>query len=236
LEESGIQLPHPSHEEQQSSTSVYIAIDGQCVGFLALQDTIRPEAPAVVELLKKRGIEVTMLTGDLETEAQRVSRSLGISVLSSRQLPHEKKALVQSLQAKGNVVAMLGDGVNDMPAQAVADVGIQLSLSPMGSHSADAAGMTIRSPNLGRLPEMLEIAGKTMRQGRRNIIWAVLYNMFAVSLAMGIAEPWGVKVDASMAATMMAFSSATVMSFSLLLGRDLRDVDFDKMRHISAFK
>lgn len=226
LREDGIEVTDPLGGLERFTTTVYIAIDRQYTAFLALEDTIRPEAASVIEHLRTRGMEVTMLTGDVEEEARRVSKTLDIDAISSRQLPHEKKACIESLRAKGHTVAMLGDGLNDLPAQAVADVGIQLSLS--GSFMGDAAGMIIMSPNLGRLPEMLEIARMTMQQSRRNIKWAALYNICAISLAMGVGEPWGIKVDASIAATLMAFSSASVLGSSLLSSRELRKIKFSE--------
>lgn len=239
LQDHAINVTSPLCYLERSTTVVYIAVDGQYTGFLALQDTIRLEAPAVIQHLKAKGMAITMLTGDVEKEARRVSKTLGINVISSQQLPHQKKAIVQSLQAQGHTIAMLGDGLNDLPAQAVADIGIQFL--PSGACIGDVAGMIITSPNLARLPEMLEIARQTMRQGRWNIKWAVLYNVCTVSLAMGVGEPWGIKVDASVAATLMAFSSATVLGLSLLLCRDLRKVDFsftgeqqDELRTVKA--
>ncbi|KIX96807.1 uncharacterized protein Z520_07527 [Fonsecaea multimorphosa CBS 102226] len=234
----------------QGTTEVHFAIDGKYTGSFTLQDTIRRGASSVIESLKSLGLRMTMLTGDSETEAHRVSSQLQIPVLAAKSLPHEKKALVISLQSQHsapsvspesilrrlspvkrgdrNVVAMLGDGLNDAPAQAAADVGILFSLSPLsGSASSRALGSCaadaiIMTPDLAALPKLIKIATKTMAQARWNMYWAVLYNAFAIALAMGASELMGFKtVDASTAGTMMAFSSITVLGMSLDLRRRL---------------
>ncbi|KIW97350.1 uncharacterized protein Z519_02742 [Cladophialophora bantiana CBS 173.52] len=256
----------------RGTTAVHFALDGKYAGTFMLQDTIRSNAPGVIDSLKSLGLRLTMLTGDSEAEAHRVSSQLQIPVLAAKSLPHEKRDLVVSLQSqhlspsgshgktaqlmsdmrqgfgilevlssiprrlfsgnKGdrNIVAMLGDGLNDAPAQAAADVGILFSLSPLSAcHSAStsslalgicAAEVIVTTPDLAALPKLITIATKTMAQARWNMHWAVLYNAFAIALAMGAGELMGFKsVDASTAGTMMAFSSITVLGTSLHLRR-----------------
>ena len=222
----------------QIYTTVHIAMSGSHMSTLSLNDTIRPEAPSVISALKSSKLNLTLLTGDNYTEANRVSSELGIAVLASRTLPQEKKSLIQKLQSQdpSNVVAMLGDGINDTPALAAADVGIFLSpglLSHPTRHSGPtglqrtSADIILTSPSLTVLPELFLIAQKTVRQAQLNTRWAILYNIVAVALAMGAGERWGVKVDAAMAGTMMALSSAVVMVGCAVLKWELGKIRFE---------
>jgi P-type E1-E2 ATPase len=180
-----------------------------------------------------------MLTGDIESEARRVSKILGIQTSASHSLPQDKRAFVEALRTKSpnNCVAMMGDGLNDSPALAGADVGVCISRgfhrapnSISETTNARISEVIFTSPNLSRLPELLEIAQKTMRQSTWNMRWAVVYNIIAVALAMGAAERYGVVVDVSRAGTMMAFSSVSVLAWSMWLRRDLARVSFDAVR------
>ncbi|OAG43022.1 hypothetical protein AYO21_02641 [Fonsecaea monophora] len=271
LSESGISITPAATDQSgaaRGTTEVYFAIDGKYAGSFTLQDTIRQGAPQVIESLKALGLKLTMLTGDSETEAHRVSSQLQIPVLAAKSLPHEKRELVVSVQSqraceskgqskrgvsngigvldvldsvlrlssakKGDrsVVAMLGDGLNDAPAQAAADVGILFSLSPLSGRRPDSASLAlgtcaadviIMTPDLGALPKLMTIATQTMAQARWNMYWAVFYNVFAIALAMGGSELLGFgTVDASTAGTMMALSSVTVLGMSLDLRRRLQ--------------
>lgn len=251
---SSILPPSPATTHGGTTTAVHFALDDRYAGTFTLQDTIRANAPAVIQSLKAMGLALTMLTGDSEAEAHRVSSELGIPVLAAKSLPHEKKELVESLKKRRatepvsvpvpvTVVAMLGDGLNDAPAQAVADVGIQFSLSPLSrgattsrqSSSSStttalaplAADAILLTPDLSALPSLLAIARKTTAHARWTTAWAVLYNAVAIALAMGLGDIGGrvnINIDASTAGTMMAVSSISVLAMGLLLRRRLRDV------------
>ncbi|KAJ9603433.1 hypothetical protein H2200_012211 [Cladophialophora chaetospira] len=222
----------------QARAQVHFALDGKYAGTFVLQDTIRQNAPAVIQSLRSLGLNLTMLTGDTVVEAHRVSSQLQIPVLAARSLPQEKRDLVVSLRESSvegrtnNVVAMLGDGLNDAPAQAAADVGILFSLSPLSSRSSNstsslalgtsAADVIVMTADLTAVPKLISIARKTMLQARVNTYWAILYNTVAIALAMGVGEPFGLKSpDASSAGMMMAFSSITVLGMSLQLRQRL---------------
>lgn len=224
LLESNILIPPFSHKSPppifESSTAVYFAINSIFAGKLQLQDIIRPNAPAVISKLQSLGLNLSMLTGDTEAEAQRVSSELSIPVLASKSLPSDKHAHILALQSTGAVVAMLGDGINDAPAQAAADVGILLSLSR--SAIAGAADVIVMSPDLACVPKIIEIARITKSHAKRNVICAAVYNIVAVGLAMGAAERWGLSIDASIAGTLMAFSSLGLLASSLWLRRRLQ--------------
>ncbi|KIX09905.1 uncharacterized protein Z518_00986 [Rhinocladiella mackenziei CBS 650.93] len=201
LTEYDINIP-PS--AQDTTTIVHFSLDHKYAGTFTLQDKIRSSAPSVIESLKSLGLSLTMLTGDSEIEAHRVSSELAIPVLAAKSLPHEKRTLVESLQTQSdsrtkNIVAMLGDGLNDAPAQAAADVGILFSLSPLSrprsptttrtvALGTSAADVILMTPDLASLPKLIQIARKTVQQAQWNIWWAVVYNAVAVSLAMGAGE------------------------------------------------
>ncbi|GME23956.1 hypothetical protein A1O9_01508 [Neofusicoccum parvum] len=184
-----------------SGVCVYIGLNGQFVGRLVLQDTPRPEANEVIQDLKASGLTLTMLTGDSAHEAHRISKLLSIPVLASGALPGDKRAFVAELQAQGHVVAMVGDGINDAPALAAADVGIQLSLPRGGGGGAadgspGAGSVLLTRQDLRYLPRMFRMARLTVRQARRNVVWTLVYNVFSLLFAVGAFERWGWKADA----------------------------------------
>lgn len=202
-----------------SGTTVYFAINNIFAGKFELQDTIRTNASSVIYHLQSMNLRLSMLTGDTAAEASRVSSQLRIPVLASKSLPYDKHSHIVTLQSSGAKVAMLGDGINDAPAQAAADVGILLSLSR--SAITGAADVIIMGPDLACVPKIIEIARLTKSHATSNVVCAVVYNLVAVGLAMGVAEPWGIRIDASMAGTMMAFSSLGLLASSLWLRRRL---------------
>ncbi|KAK5063081.1 hypothetical protein LTR84_005157 [Exophiala bonariae] len=203
-----------------SGTAVYFAINNMYAGRLDLQDMIRSNASSVISDLQSLNLQLSMLTGDTAAEAARVSSHLQIPVLASKSLPSDKHHHIVTLQSSGAKVAMLGDGINDAPAQAAADVGILLSLSR--SAVTGAADVIVMSPDLACVPKMVENARLTKSHATRNVVCAAAYNIVAVGLAMGVAEPWGLTIDPSMAGTMMAFSSLGLLASSLWLRRRLQ--------------
>ena len=199
---------------------VHFAVDHRYTGRIHLQDTIREEAISVVAYLgRKLHLNLSLLTGDTENEARRVSKTLGITTVASHSMPIEKKSFIQRIkyQDPRYCVAMVGDGLNDSPALAAADVGIGLSVngpsraSISESTNAQIPDIIFTSPNVRRLLEVLQIAQKTLAQANWNMYWAISYNSVAVALAMGVAEPIRLKVDAAHAGTMMAMSSISVL-------------------------
>lgn len=218
---------------------VHFAVDRLYIGRIHLHDTIREEAISVVAYLgRELHLDLSLLTGDTENEARRVSKTLGITTVASHSLPIEKKSFVERIKNQNprHCVAMVGDGLNDSPALAVADIGIGLSMNGSNrasiseSTNAQIADIIFTSPNLRRLPEALQIAQKTLTQANWNMYWAIGYNSTAVALAMGVAEPIGLKVDAAHAGTMMAMSSISVLVWSLWLRYDLSKVSFQDLK------
>lgn len=203
-----------------SGTIAYFAINHTLAGILELQDMIRSNASSVISELQSLDLQLSMLTGDTAGEASRVSSQLHIPVLASTSLPSDKHKHIVALQSSGAKVAMLGDGINDAPAQAAADVGILLSLSR--SAVTGAADIIVMSPDLACVPKIIRIARLTKSHASRNVTCAALYNLVAVGLAMGVAEPYGITIDPSIAGTMMAFSSLGLLASSLWLRRRLQ--------------
>ncbi len=207
--------------EEGGATTIWIVRSKSVVGLLAVTDRLRPEAPEVVRELHRLGIQVHMLTGDAERTAQSVARACGIEEWRSGMLPTDKARLVDSLQAQGHHVAMLGDGFNDSAALARARLGIAMG---RGSDVArDAAPVTLMGSDLRRLPELLHLSTLTVRTIRQNLFWAFVYNLVCLPVAAGALIPLnGFELNPMWAAAAMAMSSVCVVSNSLLLKRRLK--------------
>lgn len=230
LSSHSITIPSQADQNPEAST-VHFAISNTYAGTLFIRDALRPEAPSVVTTLLNSGLHVTMLTGDTSSEASRISRTLGIRVLGSRALPEDKVSHIKTLQQLGHRVAMIGDGINDAPAQAAADVGISISLSQ--GVLAGAASVLVISNDLQAVPTLFDISKQVVRQAKLNVAWALVYNVFALSLAMGMWERWGWSVKPSGAGMMMAGSSASVLGMSLWLRWRLQTDATTKKKSIS---
>ncbi|KAH7085826.1 E1-E2 ATPase-domain-containing protein [Paraphoma chrysanthemicola] len=219
LEQAGITIAHSASKLFDRSV-VHFAFDQQYGGYLHIQDTVRPEASNVLKGILGDGLQVSMLTGDAAPEAARISSLLNIPVLASRASPSDKKQYIESLREQGHRVMMVGDGNNDVMAQAVADVGVSISLTQ--GCLAGTGSVVILSGDLNRLAELMSISKKVMWQARLNTRWALVYNVVALTLAVGLLEPWGIVITVSMAGSMMALSSVSVLSMSLYLRHQLR--------------
>lgn len=218
FQDSRISIPLTKTLTRGNEIGIHFAVNNQHVASLNLQDTIRKETPMLIENLQREfGLTVSMLTGDTSQEAKRVSGILGIPVLSAKALPHDKGAYIQELQFRGQKVAMVGDGLNDMPALSLADVGVLLSPGLTRSNSAQVqvADIILTTPSLSKLLDLMVIARMTVEQIQWNVRWAITYNVISVALAMGLLESWGVKIDATRAGTLMALSSVSVVGWSL---------------------
>lgn len=200
---------------------VYVAVDARCVGFLALHDTVRAEAASLVGTLRRRGVDVWMLSGDAPVVAQGVAKLVGIAEHNVRGglLPSDKEAEIRALQAKGHVVAMVGDGVNDAPALAQSDIGMAIGA---GEDIAKAASdITLLGDNLESVVRALQLSDRAVRIIRQNLVWAFAYNALLIPVAMGILVPaFGVALTPLMAALAMSLSSVSVVLNSLRLRYD----------------
>jgi Cu2+-exporting ATPase len=199
-------------------TAVFVAVDGRAAGVIAMADAPRDTAAAAVSALHESGIRVVMLTGDNEATARRIADQLGIDEVIAEVLPSEKAAKVSALQQAGRRVAMVGDGVNDAPALAQADVGIAIGAgTDVAIETADIVLM--RSDPLD-VPVALRIGRGTLRKMRQNLGWAIGYNAIALPIAAGVFEPaFGLVLRPEIAALTMSGSSLIVAVNALLLKR-----------------
>ena len=202
----------------EGRTAVLVAVDGRAVGVLGLADAPRDTAAAAVRELHAMNIEVAMLTGDNEATARRIADQLGIDTVIAEVLPADKSAKIADLQSKGRRVAMVGDGVNDAPALATADLGIAIGAgTDVAIETADVVLM--RSDPLD-VPIALRIGKGTLRKMRQNLGWAIGYNAIALPIAAGVFEPaFGLVLRPEIAALSMSGSSLLVAVNALLLKR-----------------
>ena len=202
----------------QGRTPLYAAIDGQLAGVLAVADTVRPEAADTVAALRRGGLRVVMLTGDRPETAQAVARAVGIDEVRARVRPDDKAAVVRELQARGARVVMAGDGINDAPALAEADLGIAMGA---GADIAMAAGdVTLVRSDLRGVLTAVRLSRRTVRTIKENLALAFGYNILVIPLAAGAFFPvLGVQLDPMLAALAMALESLSVVGNSLRLRR-----------------
>lgn len=199
-------------------TPVFLAIDGHAVAVWGIADALRENVGEVVRRLRTSGLTLVMLTGDRLRNARRVARDAGIDDVVAEVLPQGKVDAVKARQGAGHVVAMVGDGINDAPALAQADVGIAMgSGSDLAVHSGD---VTLMRPDLGRVAIAIRLAQATLRVIKQNLFWAFAYNVIGIPVAAGILYPrWGIMLSPVLASAAMALSSVSVVGNSLRLRR-----------------
>lgn len=214
----GPSLLHGEHEMEQGRTVVFVAVDGLVAGTLALSDRIRGDARELIEHLHHRMKRVGMLSGDSRKTAAGVAKSLGLEHFEAEIKPDQKKTIVESYRRAGYVVAMVGDGVNDAPALAAADVGIAVG---NGTDVAIEAGdVVLVRPELGRVARLFSLAHQTLKTIRQNLFWAFFYNLIAIPVAAGALYPLtGLTLSPMLAALAMSLSSVFVVTNSLRLNR-----------------
>ncbi|WP_428029064.1 heavy metal translocating P-type ATPase [Ancylobacter sp.] len=201
---------------REGASAVLLAVNGKAVAAIAIADPVKATTPQALADLAREGIRVVMLTGDNRVTAQAVARRLGIAEVEAEVAPEDKAAVVQKLQREGRVVAMAGDGVNDAPALAVADVGIAMG---SGTDVAiESAGLTLLGGDLGGIIKARHLSQATMRNIRQNLFFAFLYNGAGVPIAAGVLYPvFGLLLSPMVAALAMALSSVSVISNALRL-------------------
>jgi len=202
----------------EGKTVIYVAFAGQVLGVIAVADVPKPEAKSVVAALKRLGVSVAMLTGDHRLTAEAIARQAGLDRVLAQVLPEDKARAIKVLQAEGRRVAMVGDGINDAPALAQADVGIAMG---SGTDVAiDAADVTLMRGDLNGVVTAIELSRSTIRVIRENLVWAFGYNTILIPVAAGVLYPvWGVLLSPILAGSAMAFSSVSVVTNSLRLKR-----------------
>lgn len=222
LEENGIEVSAAAARAYElradGATAIFAAVDGRVAGILAIADPIKATTAEALAALRREGVSVVMLTGDNRTTAAAVARKLGIDAVEAEVLPDRKSAVILRLQREGHVVAMAGDGVNDAPALAAADVGIAMG---SGTDVAiESAGITLLKGDLNGIVRARRLSEATMANIRQNLFFAFMYNAAGVPIAAGLLYPvFGILLSPVIAAAAMALSSVSVVVNALRLNR-----------------
>ncbi|MBF9140262.1 heavy metal translocating P-type ATPase [Hymenobacter properus] len=203
---------------KQAKTVLYVAVAGRAMALIGVADTVRPTSAAAISKLQALGLEVVMMTGDNAATATQVAAEVGITRFFAEVLPADKAAQVRALQAEGRTVAMVGDGINDAPALAQADIGLAMAAGT--DVALEAAGITLMRSDLQSVVTAIELSRQTIRVIRQNLFFAFIYNTLGIPIAAGVLYPvFGVLLSPMLAAGAMALSSVSVLTNSLRLRR-----------------
>lgn len=217
MKENNIQILKEDDETElvtEGNSILYIAQDQKIIALIGVKDTIKEESKEIIEKLKKRKIEVIMLTGDNEKTAKAIAKQLGIEKVIANVLPKQKAEEIKKLKQNG-LVMMCGDGINDSVSLVTADIGV--SISSGTDIAMDSAEVVLMNDNLEKIEELIEISRKTIRNIKQNLFWAFFYNICMVPIACGILEPLGITMNPMIAAFAMTISSLTVVLNELRL-------------------
>ena len=207
-----------ARQRAEGATVIFIAVEGTLAGLLAVADPVKPTTPAALSALTLEGIRIVMLTGDNRATAEAVARRLGIAEVEAEVLPEAKSRIVERLRREGRIVAMAGDGVNDAPALAAADVGIAMGTGT--DVAMESAGITLLKGDLLGIVRARKLSAATMRNIRQNLFFAFIYNSAGVPVAAGLLYPFlGILLSPIVAAAAMAASSVSVIGNALRLRR-----------------
>jgi Cu+-exporting ATPase len=218
LRELGVDAGDAGVDERRArgETVMYVVVDGQFAGVLAVADRIRASAAEALRRLREEGLQLVLLTGDHRTTAEAVARTLGIDRVLAEVSPADKADYVRQLQREGRRVAMAGDGVNDGPALAQADVGVAMGTGT--DVALESAGLTLLQGDLGALVRARVLSRATLRNIRQNLVFAFAYNMAGVPLAAGLLYPFtGLLMNPMIASVAMSLSSVSVVTNALRL-------------------
>ncbi|HSH21459.1 MAG TPA: heavy metal translocating P-type ATPase [Candidatus Caenarcaniphilales bacterium] len=211
-------LPAFDSAAERGQTPVFVASGNRAIGLISISDPVRPEAAQAVERLKGARIDVWLVTGDERRVAEAVARQVGIGNVMAGVLPADKADRVRALQSEGRVVAMVGDGINDAPALAQADLGVAIGTGT--DVAMEASDVTLLGGDPRLVVSAIELSRRTMRLIRQNLFWAFAYNVVLIPVAMGLLFPFfGLLLDPVLAAAAMALSSVSVIANSLRLRR-----------------
>jgi Cu+-exporting ATPase len=208
--------PQAEQLRHDGATAIFVAVDGKVAGIIAIADPIKPSTPEALKVLGAERIHVVMLTGDNRTTAEAIARKLGIATIEAEVLPDQKSAVVEKLRREGRVVAMAGDGVNDAPALAAADVGIAMGTGT--DVAIESAGITLLRGDLTGIVRARRLSQAVMRNIRQNLFFAFIYNAAGVPIAAGVLYPvFGILLSPIVGAAAMAASSVSVVGNALRL-------------------
>jgi Cu+-exporting ATPase len=214
----GATLEKADFLRQQGQTVLYLAMDGKLAGVLAVSDVIKASTKEAIEMLHKEGIRLVMLTGDNKTTAKAVGKTLGIDEIEAEILPEDKNRIIKQLQTEGRIVAMAGDGINDAPALAQANVGIAMGTGT--DIAIESAGITLVKGDLRGIARARKLSHATMRNIKQNLWFAFIYNTLGVPIAAGVLYPvFGLLLSPIIASAAMTLSSVSVIMNSLRLNR-----------------
>ncbi|MFM6980430.1 MAG: HAD-IC family P-type ATPase, partial [Micrococcales bacterium] len=199
------------------NTAVFIVRDEQLLGFIAIVDTLRETSKQAVAALQEQGIKVAMLSGDAQGVAQSVAKELGIDEVYAEVLPHQKNEIVARIQAEKKTVVMVGDGVNDAPALALADVGIAIGAGT--DVAIESAGVVLVSSDPVAVGEAIKLSKRSYSKMVQNLWWAAGYNILAIPLAAGAGESFGLVLTPAVGAVLMSLSTIIVAANAQLLWR-----------------
>ena len=205
-------------ELRDGASGLYVAVDGRVVGLIVVSDSVRPSAREAVQKLEEMGLDVVLLTGDRASTAEAVAQETGIDRVVAEVLPQDKVAEIRRLQAMNRVVAMVGDGINDAPALAQADVGI--SMAKGTDIAIEASDIALMRSDLRGVPTAISLSRQTMKTMKQNLFWAFVYNVIGIPIAAGVLYPvTGLMLSPIIASAAMALSSVSVVTNSLRLRR-----------------
>jgi Cu+-exporting ATPase len=203
---------------KDGETVMFVAIDGKAAGIISVADPIKPSTKEAISLLHDAGLKVVMLTGDNEKTAQAVANKLGIDEVHADVSPEDKNRIVKEMQDSGKLVAMAGDGINDAPALAQANVGIAMGTGT--DVAMESAGITLLKGDLMGIAKAYKLSRATMRNIRQNLFFAFIYNALGVPIAAGVLYPiFGLLLSPMIAAAAMSLSSFSVIANALRLRR-----------------
>lgn len=220
LSARGIALLEVEHRGTASkmgdgTTEIWVAVDGRVRGTIQLADTVEPASIAAVQAIRRLVPRIAIVTGDTRATAESVARTIGIQEVFADLRPEQKLDVIRGWQGEGLTVAMVGDGINDAPALAAADVGIAIGTG--ADVAIETADLVLVRSDLAAVPRAIRLAQQTLRTIRQNLVWAFLYNLLLIPLAAGVFSRFGVQLEPHWAAAAMAISSVSVVTNSLLL-------------------
>ncbi len=208
--------PRADELRRAGATAMFVAVDGHAAGIIAVADPIKATTPAALDSLRRDGIRIVMLSGDNRITAQAVAATLGITEVEAEMLPEQKNAIVRRLRQEGRIVAMAGDGVNDAPALAEADIGIAMGTGT--DVAIESSGVTLVKGDLAGIARARALSKATMRNIRQNLVLAFVYNALGIPVAAGVLYPaFGLLLSPVVAAAAMSLSSVSVIANSLRL-------------------